>query len=179
MRIWLSGLIAVGFVAATVLAVDSLGGPSAIREDYGSIGLLISFVVHWLLNLTPIGEILPSAAAIGAAWGFWLGALTCWLGWIAASLTQYAVASRVGTAVDVEARLERLPSRIRRFPVAHPAFQILGRSVPVVGLHVVNLASAIRRVPLRRFLACAAIGHAGPAVMMAAIGSGLVELLAR
>ena len=170
-------LVAVCFVVGTIHAVDSLGGPVAIRDRFGPSGVAISFAAHWLLNLTPAGEILPSAMANGAAWGFWLGAGVSWLGWVAASLTQYGLALRLGTRIDIDRRLELLPARIRAFPVAHPVFQILGRMVPVVGLHFVNVASAARRVPLARFVACALAGHAGPALTMSAVGAGLIRLL--
>ncbi len=164
------------FVAGSLVAVDALGGPAAIRERFGCAGILIAIATHWILNLTPAGEILPSATASGAAWGLWLGAAIAWLGWIGASLTQYGLARRVGRRLEIERRLEALPERIRRFPVAHPAFQILGRCVPVVGLHLVNVASAVHGVRLPRFVVCAMLGHAGPALTMAAIGAGLVQL---
>ena len=176
-RALLGGLAAVLFVAAAILTADALGGPVGMRERFGPAGLAACFVTHWILNLTPAGEILPSATANGAAWGLWLGAGVSWLGYLAASLTQYGLASRLGSRIEIESRLEALPARLRRFPVAHPAFQILGRCVPVVGLHVVNVASAAHAVPLRRFVPCAALGHAPPAFTMAALGAGLLGLL--
>ena len=168
---------ALGFVAVTIYAIDSLGGPVATRERFGTAGLLVCFVAHWVLNLTPIGEILPSATANGAAWGFATGATISWLGYLAASATQYTVARRFASGVDVGARLESLPKRLRRLPVAHPAFQIFGRMLPVVGFHLVNVASAAQGVGRRRFYTCAALGHAPPALLMAGLGAGLLKLL--
>jgi uncharacterized membrane protein YdjX (TVP38/TMEM64 family) len=169
-------LMALLAMVSVGLCVRWLGGPSAIRQRFGVWGILVAFVAHALLNLTPAGEIVPMAVANGAVWGFWLGATISWLGWIAASLAQYALVIRIGAGFDVQSRLEQLPGALRRFPVAHPVFQILGRCVPWVGLHLVNVASAVRGVPLRRFTTCAAIGQVGPALVMAAIGAGLVSL---
>jgi len=163
-------------VIATFAWVDSIGGPTAVRERFGATGLVVCVLVHWILNLTPLGEVVPMAVANGAMWGVGLGALVSWLGWMAASLTQYLVVRRLGTELDLDVRLGRLPARIRRFPVEHPAFQIGGRALPAVGLHLVNVTSAVRGVPIRRFLAFAALGQAGPALAMAAVGAGLVAI---
>jgi len=168
-------LLAALLIVATHLWIQSIGGPGAVRERFGVAGLAVSLFAHWVLNLTPFGEMLPMAVANGAIWGFWLGALVSWLGWMGASLTQYLVVRRMGTRLDVEARLDRLPKRIRSLPIEHPAFQVAGRSVPWVGLHLVNVTAALYGVPMRRFLACAAVGQAGPALVMSALGAGLAS----
>ena len=170
-------LIAVAFVAGTISCVEALGGPVELRERFGLGGMALCVAAHWLLNLTPVGEMLPSATANGAAWGFWLGAGISWLGWVGASLTQYALALRIAPAIDIEGRMATLPARIRSFPVSHPGFQILGRMVPIVGLHIVNVASGVRGVSPWRFLLCALAGHAVPALTMSALGAGLIRLL--
>lgn len=169
-------LLAVSFIAATCLWIESLGGPTAIRERFGTRGLAVSVIAHWILNLTPLGEVVPMALANGAIWGFWLGALVSWSGWMAASITQYLWVRRVGTEFNVSDRLERLPARIRGLPVGHPLFQIAGRSLPWVGLHPVNVTSALRGVPFQRLLAFAAVGQAAPALAMSALGAGLLSL---
>jgi uncharacterized membrane protein YdjX (TVP38/TMEM64 family) len=168
-------LLAALLVVGTLHWVESIGGPGAVRERYGWFGIVVSLFAHWMLNLTPFGTMVPMGVANGAVWGFWLGALVSWSGWMAASLTQYLFVRRLGTTYDVQARLDRLPARMSRFPVAHPVFQVGGRSLPWVGLHLVNVTSAVRGVPIRRFLLCAALGQAGPALMMAAVGAGLVS----
>ncbi len=169
-------LIALLAMIGVGLCVRWLGGPLAVRQRFGAWGILVALLAHAMLNLTPAGEVVPMAVANGAVWGFWLGAAISWVGWIAASLAQYALVIRVGAGFNVQSRLERLPSAFRRFPVEHPAFQILGRCVPWVGLHLVDVASAVRGVPLRRFATFAAIGQVGPALVMAAIGAGLISL---
>jgi uncharacterized membrane protein YdjX (TVP38/TMEM64 family) len=170
-------LLVVAFVASTYLWIESLGGPMVIRERFGTSGIAVSVIVHWILNLTPLGEVVPMALANGAIWGFWVGALVSWLGWMGASITQYLVVRRIGTEFNVSDRLARLPERIRAVPVGHPLFQIAGRSLPWVGLHLVNVTSAVRGVPFPRFLAFAALGQAGPALTMSALGTGLLSLL--
>jgi uncharacterized membrane protein YdjX (TVP38/TMEM64 family) len=169
-------VLAVVLVVGVHHWIDSIGGPTAVRERFGAKGLAVSFVAHWVLNLTPLGGAVPTAAANGAIWGFWLGALVSWSAWVAASLTQYLVVRWVASELDVSQGLARLPERIRRLPIGHPLFQVGGRSLPWVGLHVVSVSSALAGVPLGRFLVYAALGQAGPAFAMAALGSGLVSL---
>ena len=169
-------LIAGSFIAAMYFWIESLGGPTAIREQFGTKGIVVSVIAHWILNLTPLGEFVPMALANGAIWGFWVGALVSWSGWMGASITQYLFVRQVGTAFDVSDRLEQLPGWMRAFPVGHPVFQIAGRSIPWMGLHLINVTSAVRGVPFPRFLAFAALGQAGPAIAMSALGAGLVSL---
>ena len=93
-----------------------------------------------------------------------------------AALIQYRLARRVGEQADLEAKLDRLPAWLRRFPVGHPAFLIMGRWVPLGG-PLTNVAAGAFAVPLRRFAWCAALGYAPEAALNAAIGAGLLYLV--
>ena len=72
-------LIAVSLIVAMYFWIESLGGPTAIRERFGMKGIVVSVITHWILNLTPLGEFVPMALANGAIWGFWVGALVSWV----------------------------------------------------------------------------------------------------
>ena len=117
-------------VAAVYHGIDSIGGPDAVRERYGAWGFAVSFVAHWVLNLTPLGGFVPTAAANGALWGFWVGALVSWAGWLAASLTQYLLVRWVAGEPEVSEIRARLPEWLGRLPMEHPLLQIGGRSLP-------------------------------------------------
>ncbi len=54
-----AGGLGVIVVAAVYHAIDSIGGPDAVRETYGAWGFAVSFVAHWVLNLTPLGGSFP------------------------------------------------------------------------------------------------------------------------
>ena len=174
-------LLAVLAMAGLFAWLHAIGGPHVLRERYGTKGILVSLIVHWALNLSPAGEIIPMGVANGAMWGPWIGAAVNWVGWTGASVTQYLLVRRLGVRYNLEARLaarlERAPSWLRRLPVGHPSFQIFGRFVPYVGMHLVNILSAVRRVPPGRFVLFAILGLGPPAVAMAAIGNGLVAVV--
>ncbi|HBQ10919.1 MAG TPA: hypothetical protein DEF51_06970 [Myxococcales bacterium] len=90
-------------------------------------------------------------------------------------MIQYGLARKSTSSAAAEAGLARLPAWLRRFPVGHPAFLIIGRWIPM-GYHVVNVMSGIRRVPARRHLWCAIVGSVPGAVVWAGVGAG-VQLL--
>jgi uncharacterized membrane protein YdjX (TVP38/TMEM64 family) len=167
-------LVAAGGGVA-VLWLRAIGGPVALRARYGTAGMLVAFVVHWALNLTPAGEVVPLAVINGGLWGFWPAVLVNLGGWTAASITQYAAVRWLGAGAGERPTLDRAPGVLRRLALDRAAFQILGRSVPWVGLHVVNVTAALLGVPFGRFVAYAVLGQAAPAVLMAAIGAGLAR----
>lgn len=164
-------------LAGSIAIVSTMGGPQILREKLGSAGLTGSIVVHALLNLTPAGELVPSSVANGALFGVSTGACVNWTGWMLAALFQYGAGRRLGGSAQSVDPLERTPRWLRRWPVDHLAFQVLGRSVPWVGIHGTNLASGWLRIPFPRFLIGSALGLVGPALAMAAAGAGLFRLL--
>lgn len=164
-------------LAGCVAIVAVTGGPQILREKLGSAGWAGSIVVHAALNLTPAGEFVPSSVANGALFGIATGACVNWIGWMLAALVQYGTGRRLSGSASGLDQLERTPRWLRRWPVDHLAFQVLGRAVPWVGIHGTNLASGWLRVPLPRFLIGAALGLVGPALTMAAAGAGLFRLL--
>jgi uncharacterized membrane protein YdjX (TVP38/TMEM64 family) len=161
-------------LAGSLAAVVAAGGPQLLRARLGSVGLAGAVLVHALLNLTPAGELVPSSVANGAVFGVVAGAGANWTGWMLASLCQYGAARRLRARAP--AGLDGLPRWLRRWPVDHLFFQVLGRSLPWLGNHATNLASGCLRVPLPRFLVGAGLGLLGPAFVMAAVGAGLVRL---
>jgi hypothetical protein len=158
-------VLVVSLIVVTYRWIESIGGPGTVRDRFGATGLAVSVLAHWILNLTPLGEVVPMVVANGAIWGFWLGALVSWSGWMGASLTQYLLVRRMGTEQGVEARVDRIPKRIRSLPIDHPAFQVAGRSL------------LERRSKLRTFctLSAAMLARADPGFE----GSGRVMALDR
>ena len=152
------------------------GGLEEVARRYGLIAALLLVPLQTLisLSLSPI----PSDVVVFATslvYGFWLGALFGWLGWMAGAIIQYAVVRRIAQDVDVESLRQRFPEWLRRVPVDHPLFLICGRWLPL-GPHVVNTTAGVLRVPLLRFLWCAAVGIAPVAVLVAALASGFAWL---
>jgi len=161
---------------ALVLGLQRLGGPAALHERFGWPATLAlvgvqSIVAFWPV---PVGEMIAFANTL--VHGFWIGTALAWSGWMLTAVLQYAVARYVVTDLDFAAAIERLPARVRRFPVDHPAFLILGRFVPGPGPQLVNCAAGAFRVPLWRHTWCAAIGVLPGAMLIAGAATGL-ELL--
>lgn len=157
--------------------VESQGGPEALVERFGVAAPAVMVSVQAALSAAPF----PSElfALVSAATYGWLGgtAIT-WAGWTIGSMIQYALARRGATDLaseDLEARLERLPRALRRFPLTHPVFLIVVRWLPM-GFHLANVVAGARRVPARRQLWIAALGSIPGAAIWAGIGAGVGSL---
>ena len=161
---------------AVLLWVERMGGPGALQARYGLFAPAITVAAHLAVNAAGVGELIPWAIANGAVYGLALGAPLTWTAWMGAALVQYHIARRVGQHAEVEAKMERLPAWLKRFPVGHPAFLIAGRWVPLGG-PLTNVAAGAFAVPLGRFVWCAALGYAPEATLNAAIGAGLLYLV--
>jgi uncharacterized membrane protein YdjX (TVP38/TMEM64 family) len=156
--------------------MNALGGLEEVARRYGLIAALLLVPLQTLISLSfsPI----PSDVVVFATslvYGFWLGTLFGWIGWMAGALIQYAVVRRIARDIDVEALRRRLPAWLRRVPADHPLFLICGRWLPL-GPHVVNTTAGVVGVPLLRFLWCAAVGIAPAAALIAALASGFAWL---
>ena len=161
---------------AVLLWVERMGGPGALQARYGLLAPVITVAAHLAVNAAGVGELIPWSIANGAVYGLALGAPLTWIAWMGAALIQYHLARRVGQRADVEAKMERLPGWLKRFPVGHPAFLIAGRWVPLGG-PLTNVAAGAFAVPISRFVWCAALGYAPEATLNAAIGAGLLYLV--
>jgi uncharacterized membrane protein YdjX (TVP38/TMEM64 family) len=180
-RAWvgLLSLCVVAFVAFAALAwVRSVGGPDGVRERYGAAAPAITFVAHTASDTTPAGDLLPLpfGVANGALYGFLPGALLSWLAWMASASINWAIARRTARDLSLADRLSRLPRWMRRLPIRHPLFLITARWVPTGGA-LATFAAGAAGVGLARLLCCTAIGAWPPAVVLAAIGAGLLEPL--
>jgi uncharacterized membrane protein YdjX (TVP38/TMEM64 family) len=161
--------------AAALLWVDSIGGPQAIRQRYGLAAPAVSLAAHALVAVTPAGELLPWGVVNGTLYGFALGSLLTWIASTASSLVQYALARSLARELDLERLRAGLPAWLRRFPVDHPAFLIAARWLPVGG-PIANVAAGASGVMPLRIACCALVGGAPPALVMAALGAGLLQL---
>ena len=157
---------------ALLYGVEWLGGPEAIRATFGLGAAAFLVPVHAVLAVSPFpSEIF--ALAHGAIYGFELGALFTWAGWMLGAWLEYALFRRIAADVGDAANAARLPAWLRRFPAHHPAFLVLGRLVPF-GNHVVNAMAGSRGVAIWRFSWTTAVALAPFSIFVAAIGSGLI-----
>ena len=166
----------VATLALSVLTVTLLsyaGGPGAIAQ-HGWITVAWWVPAQIAINLSPASDLVPFAVFNGAFYGLWAGALVSWIVWIVAASIQFAIARRTARDLDIERQMERLPGWLRRFPIAHPAVLIAGHWVPVSSA-LVNVAAGALGVSYSRLLCCTAIAMVPPAVVMSAIGSGLLR----
>ena len=172
----LYAIVAVTIIGFVLLRwVENVGGPAGIWERYGLWAPAITVPMHALIAVTPFPSDVFGIAS-GAIYGFLWGTVLSWIGWFAASFLQYAIGFRAGKDFDVEGMIARSPSRLRRFPVHHPAFLIFSRYVPYIGGHLSTLLPGAVRVPLRRYAWCTALSIIPEALLMAGIGVGLLSL---
>ncbi len=152
--------------------LSMIGGPSALIEEFGGWAPLVSVPIHVLLSSTPFPSELVGVVN-GSAYGFWIGSALSWAGWWMGALLEYSLVRCGLQEVDESSVVRKLPNWLSRYPVAHPAFLILGRQVPF-GFHAVNILAALAGVSLRRQLICAGIANLPYAILTAAAGAGLV-----
>ncbi|MFN3596904.1 MAG: VTT domain-containing protein, partial [Rubricoccaceae bacterium] len=161
--------VALALTGAVVWWVDGLGGPAGLRARYGLLAPAVTFPAHVVTTLTPVGELLPFGVANGALYGMWMGAALNWAAWMVAAVLQHAFGRTVRRRVTA-------PVWVRRLPLGHPLVLLFGRWLPGGGV-LVDAAAGAAGVPLVRLLAWAAAGHAPQAVLIAALGDGLLELV--
>jgi uncharacterized membrane protein YdjX (TVP38/TMEM64 family) len=164
------GVLALGWASWELL--DSIGA-EALMRSLGPIAPLVSIPIHVALSATPFPSEIVGLAN-GAVYGLWFGTVCSWLGWWWGALVEYEVARRGASDVEHRVEVDRLPRWLRRFPVGHPFFLIVGRQLPF-GFHVVNLLAGAARVSRARFVFCAAISNLAYGLLATAMGAGLVS----
>ena len=166
----IGAVLLAGFVAWRWL--DSTGGAEALFAQFGSWAPLVSIPTHVLLSATPFPSELVGVAS-GSVYGLWLGTLYAWIGWWCGAVLEYAVVRLGARQIELAEDRLRLPAWLRRFPVDHPLFLIVGRQLPF-GFHAVNVAAGLARVSPTRQVVCAGISNLPYAFFSAAVGAGLV-----
>ncbi len=151
--------------------VSSIGGPEVLTERNGPLAPLVMVGVQAALGAAPFPSELVALAS-AAAYGWVAGSLITWAGWTIASMIQYVLARRSAEDAALEARVERLPAWLRRFPIDHAVFLISVRWLPM-GFHLANLAAGVRRVHPLRQLWIAALGSIPGAILWAGVGAGV------
>lgn len=165
------GAIVVG--ALVVGWVELEGGPEGIRTHYGLLAPLVWIPMQVVVHMTPVGDFVPWAVLNGSMFGLWLGALATWISWMGSASAQYAIGRRTARDFGWEERTARLPAWLRRLPLGHPLFLIVGRCFPLMA-GPINLAAGAARVPFGRVLWCTAVGILPQVLFLAAIGVGIV-----
>ncbi len=165
--------IAAVLIAAVVAWrwLESSGGPAVLPERFGRMAPFVSIPIHVLLSATPFPSELVGVAN-GTAYGLWAGTLYSWIGWWCGAALEYGLVRFGARRVDPGIDCGRPPHWLRRFPVGHPVFLIVGRQLPF-GFHTVNILAGLGGVAPSRHLVCAAISNLPYAFFAAAAGSTL------
>lgn len=172
--LWLILLVlATGYLLANW--VGAMGGPEVFQEKYGLLAPLITGGILFLLTPTPFPSDVISVAH-GALYGFLIASVLNWAALWAAAILEANLGKRLGTDLDVEEELKKLPMFMQKLPVGHPLFLILGRQIPMVGSNITTLLPGAVGVPITRIIACSAIGIVPSACALAAMGAGLLQL---
>ena len=154
-----------------VHALEALGGPETVRARWGLGAAAVLVPLQAVVAASPFpSEVI--ALAHGAIYGFALGWLFTWAGWLLGAGIEYGLFRRM--ASDLGGARERLPAWLRRFPAQHPLFLIGGRLVPF-GNHAVNALAGSCRVPFWRFAWASALAFLPFSALVTAIASGLVR----
>ena len=159
-----------GLAWLLIEALDRFGGPEAVRAEYGFAAAAILVPVHAIVAVTPFpGELI--AVAHGAIYGFALGSVFSWAGWMLGALLEYSLFRRIASDVGDAAVTARLPVWLRRFSAHHLAF-LIGACLVPFGNHRVNAMAGSRVVPVWRFSWVTAVALVPFLVLFAAIAIG-------
>lgn len=176
-REWFPLALAIGLSAAAAYYVAN--HVSALEDFIKRIGVwgpLISISLQTLFGASPIPTE-PLTMINGAVFGPLNGALYSWVGYMFASVIEYFIGMRIGEVADFEARREKMPFGLSRFPADSPLFLSLARIIPGYGPKMVGIVGGMYRVPLWRYTWTAAIPNAIGALLFAYGGHGLKILL--
>lgn len=168
-------VIAAAAVAQHYLGV--IGGAETLRERWGLSALLPLIVVHGLVSVSPLpGEVVAFTNSM--VFGFALGVVANWSGWMLGAIIEYRLVRKTTSdlRLDQLSSRVRLPTWLKSLPVDHPVFLITSRWLPF-GCHIANTAAGAAAVPLWRHTWCSAIGILPLAVLVAAAGSGMANVL--
>ena len=126
------------------------------------------------LGVAVAGEVVAFGNSM--LFGFNVGVVSNWAGWMLAAIIQYTLVRRAASDLELsDSRVwQRAPAWLQRLPLGHPVFLICGRWLPF-GSHLVNTTAGVIPVPFHRHLWCAAVSILPIAVLVASLGSGAVR----
>lgn len=124
------------------------GGVQDYLWQLGGLAIPVAVVVMTLVASAPFSVTDALAIMNGVVFGPLVGSLINAAGLAIAAVVAYLIALRTNKLLDVEQQLDRLPSWIKRWPVASPMFLILVRLLPGVGGTVATQTAAAYRVSL-------------------------------
>lgn len=168
------GLVVVlGFVLYAWL--DAIGGPQEVSRRYGPAAAAFLVPTHAVIAVSPLpGEAV--AVANGMIFGFWVGAVLNWIGWMFAAALQYGLIRRTAEGFEFDPTSRKMPGWLRRIPVDHPLFLITGRWIPFGG-HLVNTSAGAYAVPIWRHMWCSGISLIPVSMLFSGLANGLLHLL--
>lgn len=167
----LVGLLVAGWAIFRWLAEQDL---ETFRETYGWAAIAIIWPSHVMIALSPIPSDFVTIAN-GALFGVVIGTLMSWAAAWCAAMLQFGIGRRARLDFHLDRHRRQLPERVRNLPVGHPVYLIGVRQIPWLGMHVGSFVPGAAGVSWRRFICCSAIGAIPGALLMAAIGAGIVR----
>ncbi len=169
----LAGLLVAGWIMFRWLAEHDL---QTFRETYGWAAIVVIWPSHVVVALSPIPSDFVTIAN-GALFGVVLGTFLSWTAAWSAAMLQFGIGRRARLDFHLDRHRMQLPERLRHFPVGHPVYLIGIRQIPWLGMHVGSFVPGAAGVTWRRFIWCSAIGAVPGALLMAAIGAGIIQWL--
>ena len=140
--------IVVGSFAVALFVVYHRSAVQSYLWSLGGLAIPVGVAIMAFVASAPFSVTDALAIMNGVVFGPLIGSLINAAGLIIAAVIAYLIALRTNKLLDIEQQLERLPSWIKRWPVASPMFLILVRLLPGFGGTIATQTAAAYRVPL-------------------------------
>ena len=170
-------LVVVLVVILIVILILSrnMDGIRAFLLSSGQFGLVISVGLYGVLGASPIPSE-PLTVLLSALYGPFNITIVATLGNLLSALVEYYIGVKIGVASDFEARRQKLPFGLGKFPADSPAFLILARFLPGYGAKFISVFSGIMHVRLWRYVWTTVLSTLIGAAVVAYGGFGLLNL---
>ena len=177
---WIAVIMLIIIFGAAILVVVMIGQNRTEIEKFisglGVWGSIMIVVLYTVLSFSPIPA--DSITLInGALYGPVQGALTAWLGMLAATQVEYFVGQRIGKAADFEKKRSNLPLGLGKLPVDSVLFLLGGRMITGAGSKIVSYLSGMYQINFLRYFWTSAVATLFGPVIFALFGSGLTQII--
>lgn len=146
-RVAAVALLAASFVLAYIVIRYQPLVEHLIRSYY-PWAFPIAIGLFALVASAPFSVTDALAVMNGAVFGPLVGSIINAIGLVLGALLGYWINRHASRLLDLDAYLQRLPARVKRFPVGSPAFLIAVRLIPGFGGTVATATAASFRIPV-------------------------------
>lgn len=175
-RPWIALIVTILVIGAFVFIIErDLDKIRAFIAGSGWVGLVTAVLLYGMLGLSPIPSE-PLTVLLSTIFGPLSATLVAGSGNLLAAMVEYFLGSKISAVADFEARKEKMPFGLGRFPVDSAIFLLGARMLPGYGPKVVSVISGVYRVPILRYVWTAAIPTFLGAAIFAYGGAGLLHL---